>query len=340
LAGLVLPWVFALPHALCAPYLRRYAEQRRSFWLPWCLLVSNVLIFTLADFKRAQYMLPALPYAAILIGAVMAGPFWRSGRSVGLAHTHAALLAGLVVVMGGIASYAVMRALSVPAWTVAAAAAVGGTGLLAAVWLRAAGFSRAAFLAVALTGAIAFHASSALVLRSSLSAVDFSAFGEGVRRVADISPTADLRWVEAPDPRLVFHTDQPWRRLLTDLAVAQELHRLDKPYTDKASLELLGDRAVEALAAGTPVFVVAKARRLDGWAARSGYAELGHLVYRHASFDGDPRNDLVVVTNRAGLASVHREARRRIVYPAEPAASSSARAPLTVPTSLPGRFAP
>lgn len=318
LAALVLPWTFALPEAIAAPCLKRYAVHRRAIWLPWLLLVMNLMIFSAAQFKRTQYIVPALPYAAMLLGLVLVRVFWSRTQRPVLSGQLSLLLSFAVVLASGAAASLAVWKINISPWLILVDCGIIGFGTLIAIWTLEGGAPRTSFLLFALTGMVGFHAISATVLRHRLANPDYGLFAAGLSKVADVSPEKDLLWLALPDPRMVFDTDRVHPRFMTDPQVDRALSERGAKGTEKAAAELLKEQAFKRLAQASPCFLVAEARRVDGWATDPDYAGLGYFVYRHPAFDGDPNNDYVVITNRAGLARVHREARREIVYTAPP----------------------
>lgn len=68
--GLVLPWVFLLAEAVAAPWLARYARQRRALLLAglWALIgLAGMSVFS---FKKPYYILPAVPGLLLMLGLV------------------------------------------------------------------------------------------------------------------------------------------------------------------------------------------------------------------------------------------------------------------------------
>lgn len=71
-----LPWS---PLLLLAPWAgARDERERRLERLAWCWLAGIVLFFSLSASKRSPYILPAMPAAAILVGALLER--WRAGE--------------------------------------------------------------------------------------------------------------------------------------------------------------------------------------------------------------------------------------------------------------------
>ncbi len=93
--GRFLPWVFALPFGLALAGRARKADPSFRLGLPLCWFAGGFLAMSLFSSKRADYLLPLLPAAAVLSGAAIA----RLRRAVPLALAGFLLfLAGLVVV--------------------------------------------------------------------------------------------------------------------------------------------------------------------------------------------------------------------------------------------------
>jgi 4-amino-4-deoxy-L-arabinose transferase-like glycosyltransferase len=68
--GLVLPWVFLLAEAVAAPWLNRYARQRRALLFAGLWVLIGLLGMSVFAFKKPYYILPAVPGLLLMIGLV------------------------------------------------------------------------------------------------------------------------------------------------------------------------------------------------------------------------------------------------------------------------------
>jgi len=59
LLGLLAPWTLALFEGVVAPWIRRYALQRRGLYFAGCWAVVGTLVMSLMEFKKPYYILPA-----------------------------------------------------------------------------------------------------------------------------------------------------------------------------------------------------------------------------------------------------------------------------------------
>lgn len=66
--GLVLPWVFLLVEALAAPWLNRYARQRRGLFYAGLWALVGLVGMSVFAFKKPYYIAPAVPGLLLMIG--------------------------------------------------------------------------------------------------------------------------------------------------------------------------------------------------------------------------------------------------------------------------------
>jgi len=318
LAALSLPWTFWLPEALAAPYLKRYAADRRCLWLPWCLLATSLVILMWARFKRIDYVVPSLPWAALLLGVVTERHFFRTAEREPPASHGFVLLAAALVIGLGVAAYELAGALgNLPETVLSRSLLVlwlAGAAILLALWLFEAGHPRTAFLAVGISGTVAFVVLRTFVAPLAIARPNYFGFAEGLRQVVSIPAADDLQWVSPPDPRLVFHTNQTCKAVLSPLQVAAEQRKARRAGTRLAPEQLIHEAVLRRLQGPEPFFAVGEARQIEAWSDRPDYARVAHTIYRYPAFNGDPDSDLVVVTNYAGTAYVRREGKRLIRF--------------------------
>jgi 4-amino-4-deoxy-L-arabinose transferase-like glycosyltransferase len=94
--GLLLPWTPALPEALSAPWMQRFARWRRPLFYVGVWGVAGVAVMSAMEFKKPYYVAPAVP-AFLLLTAVVVERLLREGfasRTAGRA-AFACLLVGL-----------------------------------------------------------------------------------------------------------------------------------------------------------------------------------------------------------------------------------------------------
>jgi len=68
--GLTLPWIFLLAEAVAAPWLKRYARQRRALLCAGLYALAGVAVMSLMSFKKPYYILPAVPGLLAMMGLV------------------------------------------------------------------------------------------------------------------------------------------------------------------------------------------------------------------------------------------------------------------------------
>lgn len=321
-AVMALPWTLSLPEALLAPYLQRYARDRRGLWLPWCLLMSNLVIFAITRFNRPEYMLPSLPWTALLLGVVVERLFFRTAGRERLGQRGFIAVAAALVLAFGVAAAGLIQSFGDPPWPVLLRTTlvlwIAGAGLLLALSFFRAGFFRTSFVSVALTGAIAVTIARIAVVPLTVARPNYFAFAEGLRQAVSIPAADDLQWLCEPDPRLVFHTNQLCRGIVSKLELARQQRKARQTAVPPGAEPIVGDVVLRRLMAPEPFFAVGEAKWLETWSAKPEYAQSAHTIYRYPSFDGDPDDDLVVFTNDAGTAYVRREGKRPIEFTGSP----------------------
>jgi 4-amino-4-deoxy-L-arabinose transferase-like glycosyltransferase len=134
LAMWVLPWIVFLVGALPAAFMDRFREHRRALVFLALWIFALVLLFSAAVGARAQYILPALPAACLLVGYAADEVFFRRrwiGRGGAGAVVAAHAAAATAVFVLALAAAAVLpapfrpRALHVAVVAGLAAAALG-----------------------------------------------------------------------------------------------------------------------------------------------------------------------------------------------------------------------
>jgi 4-amino-4-deoxy-L-arabinose transferase-like glycosyltransferase len=69
-AGLLLPWVFMIVEALAAPWMARYARQRRALLYAGLWAVVGIAVMSTMEFKKAYYVAPSVPGLLLLMAVV------------------------------------------------------------------------------------------------------------------------------------------------------------------------------------------------------------------------------------------------------------------------------
>ena len=73
--GMTLPWLFLLPEALLAPWLRRYAAWRRPLLFTGMWALISIAVMSIEPFKKPYYIAPAVP-ALVLMMSLVAERFY------------------------------------------------------------------------------------------------------------------------------------------------------------------------------------------------------------------------------------------------------------------------
>lgn len=68
--GLTAPWIFLLAEAVAAPWLKRYARQRRGLLYAGLYCLVGLAVMSMMAFKKPYYILPAVPPLLVMMGLV------------------------------------------------------------------------------------------------------------------------------------------------------------------------------------------------------------------------------------------------------------------------------
>jgi 4-amino-4-deoxy-L-arabinose transferase-like glycosyltransferase len=201
------PWSVALLAGLVwrrRPKDRGRTDHRAVFLGLWILV--PLVLFTLSQSKRPQYILPLLPALAIATGALWEGgeERWRVARAAAIVA-----LAGFGVAMLAAARWAIPPGHLIPGlapYVPSTAVAVGAVSLLAAVLAGAAGGRRWVALALALP-VVALPTTIAPALKEV--ARQRSAQELAQRLVPQVEGGAALVGLDVYSPSLSFYLGQP-----------------------------------------------------------------------------------------------------------------------------------
>jgi 4-amino-4-deoxy-L-arabinose transferase-like glycosyltransferase len=284
-AGLVVPWLFLIPEALAAPWMKRYARQRSGLLFGGLLAVMGVGAMSLMPFKKPYYILPAVPGLLLLMAVVADRFFGRTARD------------GPLILSLRVGSR--RRNLIVPderrfAWGVWMVLAVGSvaTVIAAGIWMhrRFPGFAAqwtwiaAGVLIIILFAGITFirgHGWTAVGILALASIVAFhtvwycyapaidtldevdkvAALARGLD-AAGVPPDAKVLWADRrPDARLSFYHNRHSTYMVTPDEIVSRM--VDRTNQKRALQELVLDRANALLGAVEPVYLILERRHYD-----------------------------------------------------------------------------
>lgn len=255
LLGLLIPWTPALVESVAAPWLKRFARQRKALYFVGCWAVVGVVVMSLMGFKKPYYILPALPGFVLLIAPVMENFLRRIAIRVPSRATLAMLaMLVLVVGIGALGVYAIRPWMDTALPPVFVIVAVAMAGLVYGIWQVGRGKPTRALLTVGFGAAAAF-----LTGWHSLGPT----FGDARRTAAldyeldeaGVPEDAAVYWVDQrPDARLRFYHKR-WSEHLVDPGeiVQRSVEREKKA---RWLQDMVMDRVVALLGGSQPVYLI------------------------------------------------------------------------------------
>jgi 4-amino-4-deoxy-L-arabinose transferase-like glycosyltransferase len=295
-AGLTLPWLFLLPEAVAAPWLKRYRRLHGPLLYCGLWTLTAVAVMSLEPFKKPYYIVPALPGLLLMMAAV-ADRFY--GSAVGFRTVHWLCWgAGVVVVGAGAVAGTLWVRQVYPEVSFQLSAVLAGVGVLAAaaaaVHLRGRPWTAMGLLA---GGAVAaFH----VVWFSAGHAFDSLERVEALAAALDragVPPDARVLWADGrPDARLDYY----FARKSAYMIRPDELLDVQDRKQDKFLIQMrVLKRAGDLLAGTEPVFLIWERGNYRNALNNSPIG--GRIIA--AVPRGEERKDWVVVTNAAVAAA-------------------------------------
>ncbi|HWL92180.1 MAG TPA: glycosyltransferase family 39 protein [Phycisphaerae bacterium] len=301
--GLTVPWALSFPEAVAAPFLRRYAGERRPLLFAWTWVFCGVIITSLMSFKKSYYIVPILPGCALLLAPVIREFFFRV-RQASPRRMHAALALILLIwivvwvvmffVVGGLYEEVWHgRVAAIAPWCAAAITlAIAAVGLLfirgrrMAALLGLGGTSVASFvLAWCMVGPAVDNLDDPLALVSRL-------------QTANVPQDAAIYWAgNRPDGRVAFYGNRNLRQVVDPYKLIVE--HADVADNDELRMFVAG-KICNMLKADETVYIVFQREQIV--LLRIFYNPPMHELF---SIDrgrpGLDEDDWVVVTNQSGL---------------------------------------
>jgi len=318
--GLTVPWLFLIPEALAAPWMKGYTRHRRGLIYGAVWVVVAVGAMSLMEFKKPYYILPAVP-GLILIMAVVADRFFartvREGplvvtfgnefsrrRLLGpderrFAWTVWGLLALAAVVLLIAGHLWLEKRFPLIAWrsTVIAAGAVVAILLAGVAFIRGRGW--AALGIVACASIASFHAvwyACAPALNTIAETNKVAALARALD-AASVPATARVLWADRrPDARLSFYFNRNTTYMVSPEEIVNRM--VDRTGKQRELQELTLERANALLASPEPVYLVIERRHYEQ--LKSLMSHGSHVIATVGSEAERAGKNWVVVSNVAG----------------------------------------
>lgn len=294
-AGLILPWLFLVFEGMVAPWIRKYARQRRSLLYVGLWGLFGVVIMSLIEFKKPYYIVPALP-ALILLMSPVADRFYArplARPKVMRALWIALVVGGVGLLIGG--HIWLRREMAEVAVGLTAGAGVAMAGFIVAAGLYVYGRRWAGFGLTAATFLLTFHG----VWYTYGGRIDNDVKVARLVRVLEengVPRDARIYWVDRrPDARLRFYYDWLSKQMIDPSeVVVQYVDRTDR---EEELRMMVMNRAEELLSEPEPVYLVLGLKEY-GLARMVGMAK-DAVKLGEAEDPDQPKNNWVVVANEA-----------------------------------------
>jgi len=101
--GLTLPFMLSIPEAVVAPFLPRYAAQRRGLAYAFTWALAATCFLSSSEFKRPHYLLSVVPAYCLLLAPVIDRLFFGVVSSVGRSARVTCRVLPALLAVGGIA---------------------------------------------------------------------------------------------------------------------------------------------------------------------------------------------------------------------------------------------
>ncbi len=291
--GWTLPYMLSMFEAAAAPFLPKYAAQRRGLVFAFMWALVGTCFLSTSSFKRPHYLLSIVPAYCLLLGPVIDRLFFAVGEPSRLGRA----LCGVVIVVvagGGIIG---LRVLGL---TYPELAALGGAAIVVAVilWSLA---SWAYAQQCRVTSFALLNLGVAVLL-----AIAWPAMGTRMEWHPEVQALADkldesaakdatIYWVDGqPSLSLEFYHGFKVRRLVTEVEMAS-LRQGRRDVSDSVYVEV-ARRLQARLAEDAPAYFVVSVGSYDLLARRTDMAL--REVFRLTGFHEDAEDELVVFTRR------------------------------------------
>lgn len=291
--GMVAPWVFLLPEAAVAPWLKRYRRQHRAllFLGLWALVAIGVM--SVEPFKKPYYILPAVPPLIVMM-AVVADRFYA------MAVQPSRLLwkvwaAAMVIVAVSVAVGIWQVRAQFPAAASVLTVAVMGVGVLIAAVAALHIYGRSwVSMGVLAGGTVGFFHLVWLTVGPALDNVDRAQALAAALDRNGVPADANVLWADGrPDARLDYYFGRKSGYMIRPEEIVTDIQ--DRKADEfRLRMRALG-RAQDLLAAAEPVYLIWERGNYDDACANG---PLPGRIIASISRGEDPRKEWVVLTNR------------------------------------------
>ncbi len=293
IGGLILPWLFLVFEAIAAPWMKRYAPQRRALLFVGLWALVGTLIMSAMEFKKPYYMGPVIPALMVLMGPVAVRFYALQPRRLWLAWTAWGILfigAVVGVILGARWLWSEFPEIALGLFCIGL---IGGILYLVAGLVYLLGKQWAALGMTAATTIFAFYA----VWFGYGAHFDSLEQVEILAGILDEQPLADdtnVIWAaERPDARLNFYFGRHSRQIMRVADIVSE-------YPDRAThmptlKQLVLERAEELLSGDDPVFIILDRR--DYYRARLLGLRTEVTLVGEAPDNESRDHDLLVISN-------------------------------------------
>jgi 4-amino-4-deoxy-L-arabinose transferase-like glycosyltransferase len=297
--GLTIPWTLALGHALAAPWMSRFRDQRRPLFFLGVWSVVGAAVMSVMGFKKPYYVLPAIPPLILLIAPIVDAFAQRPPSVVGRPRRGLVLLAAIAAVAPFVAYPILRQQMPSMATRMELPLVVLTIGVLAAVFEHGRRRpTRAVYAAAATMTAVFLSAWYAV-------APSFSNF-ERVRTLhrqllaAGVPEGAKLYWADQrPDARLWFYYHRRSAHLVdpADIVMQTVVRKRNDLMLQSAAIA----RAGALLGGPDPVYLILDREHLTLLEQIEADARARVRELTTVDVDGHPdADDWVVISNAAG----------------------------------------
>ena len=263
-AGYLIPWVFMVFEGAAAPWLKRYAAQRRGLLYAGLWAAVGVAVMSLMTFKKPYYVLPAMPGLTLLLAVTAERVFAyrrRFGRRAWVVWGSLAAVAILAIAAAAVWGRRSVNDLAVPL-LVTVGAALLMLLVAGAVYIRGRGWL--ALVLGAATAVVAFHSA----WYTCGPTIDRLGKMDKVARLArslddaNVPPDGRIYWADQrPDARLSFYFDRRSRHMLE---AGEIVDRMVDRTQGRLQLEQMAvDRALALLDGPQAVYLITDREHYD-----------------------------------------------------------------------------
>lgn len=294
-AAFTLPWLFLLPEALIAPWLRKYAGWRRPLLLCGLWAVVGVAIMSIEPFKKPYYILPSLPPLIVMMATVAYRFYLREplGRTLGWL-AFGGMAAGLT---GGMIGGGIYLHKAFPELFGTLMLIVSGMALLLLIATLAFVYHRG-WLAMGLTGLVTVCTFNAVWYRCGPVLGDIDDVNTLAARLTEVGVPAHAKvyWADKrPDARLAFYHDRDSFYLTEPSEIVTKM--VDRVGGDEDLQEMAIENALKVMKSPEPAYLLVRKRSFQLMHDYEGVE--GNALARIPVDPKRPDKDLLIVANDA-----------------------------------------